>query len=372
MKLKPKTGLSIMPTEDFWQASTPLFSSGLVEVVEWSFDMPWIGAVVPDWCAGLVKEYSDQNQLLGHGVTFSLLSARHTARQDEWLKMLERECLDRHYIQISEHFGFTEAGPFIDNAPLPVPLTKGFLQIGKHRLRQLAQAAQLPVGVENLAFAFCLKDVLDQGVFLSELLDAVDGFLLLDLHNVYCQARNFDIDPKDILRSYPLEKVQEVHISGGSWSSSASGNRKAVRRDTHDESVPPEVFDLFSLALRMCPAIRFVILERIGGTMPDTQAQIQFCLDYKHLSQLVDAIASVYAIETHRAERPMLPDDGADLSEFQDSLIKLLNRDLKPEEMLQALSTDSQFKPFYPYVNQFDIDMIAVASQLVRRWGKLK
>jgi hypothetical protein len=192
------------------------------------------------------------------------------------------------------------------------------------------------------------------------------------LHNVYCQSKNFDIDPKDILRSYPLEKVREVHISGGSWSSSISGNRKAIRRDTHDDSVPAEVFELLSLVLCMCPELRFVILERIGGSMPDAIAQLEFSLDYERLSKLVEATTDVNPIETRHSKKNILKHEGPELIEFQDGLTALLHRDLKPAEMLKALRTDSHFKPLYPYVKQFDIDMISVASDLVKSWSKLK
>ena len=43
---KPKIGLSLMPTEDFREATTELFTNDKVEVLEWSFDFGWNGAVL--------------------------------------------------------------------------------------------------------------------------------------------------------------------------------------------------------------------------------------------------------------------------------------------------------------------------------------
>lgn len=40
-----------------------------------------------------------------------------------------------------------------------------------------------------------------------------------------------------------------------------SGRRIVVRRDTHDDAVPQEVFNLATLALKLCPNIEFAILE---------------------------------------------------------------------------------------------------------------
>ncbi len=61
-----------------------------------------------------------------------------------------------------------------------------------------------PVGLENIAFAFCLHDVRQHGDFLDQLLDLVHGFIILDLHNVYCQAMNFDVPADELLACYPL------------------------------------------------------------------------------------------------------------------------------------------------------------------------
>jgi hypothetical protein len=47
--------------------------------------------------------------------------------------------------------------------------------------------------LENLALSFSVDDVKHQGEFLEKLVEPVNGFLILDLHNLYCQSHNFDI-----------------------------------------------------------------------------------------------------------------------------------------------------------------------------------
>ena len=70
---------------------------------------------------------------------------------------------------------------------------------------------------QDLAFAFGEDDVRDQGAFLERLLAPVDGFLLLDLHNLYCQMCNCDRNADELLTTYPLHRVRELHVSGGAW-----------------------------------------------------------------------------------------------------------------------------------------------------------
>ena len=88
------------------------------------------------------------------------------------------------------------------------------------------------------------------------------GFLILDLHNLYCQIHNFGIRWQDLLANYPLEKVRELHVSGGSWGEAPSAPGVSIRRDTHDDAVPEEVHALLEAILPLCPNAEAVIFER--------------------------------------------------------------------------------------------------------------
>jgi len=273
--MKPLVGLSLMLAPDFVSATLPLFEAGEVEVLEWSFDTVW-GTGAPDWAAELLDHFAGQDRLLGHGVTYSPMTARFSERQRRWLERLTQECQERSYRHVSEHFGFVSAGSFHDGAPLPVPRTPEALRLGRDRLERMADACGgLRVGLENLAFAFSARDVLDQGAFLADLLEPVDGFLLLDLHNLYCQAANFAIPAHTLLDDYPLDRVTELHVSGGSWSEWDGGR---IRRDTHDGAVPRDVFELLPDVLTRCPHVEYVILERLGGSLGDRATRTRCAL----------------------------------------------------------------------------------------------
>jgi uncharacterized protein (UPF0276 family) len=286
--IKPKLGLSLMPTEDFRMATEQLFAQDKVDALEFNFDQPLNGIVLAPWCQELLDKFSSASALIGHGVNLSLLSAQFTKRQQDWLTYTREEFKTRRYVHASEHFGFSEAGPIAQAAPLAVPMDAQSLSVGKEMLKRYAEATQCPVGLENLAFAFSLDDIKKQGDFIDQLISSVDGFLLLDLHNIYCQVTNFDLDALELLHSYPLSKVRELHLSGGSWSPSLSGKRIAVRRDTHDEAVPQEVFNLTALALKLCPNTQFVILERLGNTMLEPELQAEHRDDFDTIREILD------------------------------------------------------------------------------------
>jgi uncharacterized protein (UPF0276 family) len=274
-----------MPEDDFLRAAYPLFAGGEVEVLEWSFDTGWPPAVVPRWASDLVAAFAADNRLLGHGVHYSALSAGTEERQQAWLDRLAEEVGKHSYRHVSEHFGFAGTRGFHQSAPLPVPLNETTLAVGREGLRRLAEVVRVPVGLENLAFAFCARDVEEQGRFLDALLEPVGGFLLLDLHNLYCQSVNFGRTLDQLLATYPLGRVRELHVSGGSWS---AWGETPIRRDTHDGPVPAELFEWLPRVLAACPNVEAVILERLGGTLSAADDE-SFRGDFRRLKEVVRA-----------------------------------------------------------------------------------
>lgn len=279
-------GVSLMLGEAFEQTAAPLFEDLAVDVVEWSFDMAWGLPGLSPWLQETLADFSQRDAVLGHGVSFSCLSGRLSERQQAWLERFWHEVAVTPMRHVSEHFGFMDAGDFHQAAPLPVPRNETTLRIGQDRLKTLSEIAGVPVGLENLAFAFGIEDVRGQGEFLDELLEPVDGFLLLDLHNLYCQLCNFDCQAEDLLSSYPLSRVREMHISGGSWSESSVESR-TIRRDTHDDSVPEDVFELLEAAIGLCPNLEAVILEQLGTALLTETQQTQFRDDFVRMREVV-------------------------------------------------------------------------------------
>lgn len=240
------SGLAINLNENLLKASLPLFESEKVDAIEFNLDPLLQHSVIPDWFAELLTFYGQHNRLIGHGVFFSIFSGKFSKDQKLWLQNLKKLCNKFTFDHISEHFGFMTGEDFHKGAPLSIPYTKYTLEIGIDRIKRIQEAANCPTGIENLAFAYSLDEVRKQGEFIGELLNPVNGFLILDLHNLYCQSHNFDIDFIELLNSYPLNLVREIHISGGSWENSITDPNKKIRRDTHDIKVPKIVFDLLS------------------------------------------------------------------------------------------------------------------------------
>ncbi|MBC8152492.1 MAG: DUF692 family protein [Bacteroidetes bacterium] len=276
-------------------ASLPLFDAEKIQAIEWAFDAVFRHDALPDWFDALLRTYADANRLVGHGVFFSLFSGRWTPDQQAWLTQLKTLAATYRFDHITEHFGFMTGADFHKGAPLSIPLTQSTLAIGQDRLRRIQDAGGCPVGLENLAFAYSLDEVKRQGDFLHRLLEPVNGFIILDLHNLYCQSHNFGLAGDELLALYPLEQVREMHISGGSWSASDSEPGRQIRRDTHDEAVPDAVFDWLEGAIDRCPNLRYVVLEQLGSGLTTEADQEQFRNDFLRMDRIVEGKNQVRA-----------------------------------------------------------------------------
>jgi uncharacterized protein (UPF0276 family) len=364
-----------MPEDTFRAAAAPLFAAGEVDAVEWSFEMGWHARLAP-WLAALLAHYGAAGRLFGHGVHYSPLSAVWEARQARWLDALTDELNTRSYVHVSEHYGFMTARPFGRGAPLPLPRGPATLAIGRDRLRRLRARLGCPLGLENLALAWNRREALAHGAFLDALLERADDFLVLDVHNLYCQAMNFDIPADVLLASFPLARARELHVSGGSWLGAWPGSSELVRCDTHDERVPAAVFDLLRSALAACPNVRLVVFERLGATIASDADAEAFQEDFQRVRAIVNEAAPAASLAqacTSVAVPPPVssPADDQALARFQSALLSLLvRRDLPPSEVRRRLARDRAFAPFRADTEAFDSKALGIASRVVQKWAR--
>ncbi|REC44108.1 hypothetical protein DRF67_18500 [Chryseobacterium pennipullorum] len=361
---KPLLGLSMMAEAEFVSAILPLLQSNLVDVLEWSFDT-FFHAEEPDWLNDLLDFYSDSRRLTGHGVYYSLFDAKWTERQEVWLDTLKKEVQTRTYNHITEHFGFMNTENFHQGVPLPVSLHPVTLQIGKDRLFRLQDAVNIPVGIENLAFSFGIDDVKEQGVFLDKLTEDTNGFLILDLHNIYCQSCNFEIPMEEIINSYPLDKVREIHLSGGSWQESAYG-KKQIRRDTHDDAIPESLLDVLPSVLLKCKNLQYVIIERLGHTISTEKEKKRFTEDFQKVKKMLEAPGLLTENTTSWIKKgvviPDVPLEDLALAEEQSRLTRLLF------EGADAAAFKKENFHFFNTRN-WDSEMIRTAQNIIKKWN---
>lgn len=356
------------------QAALPLLEAEKVQALEWSFDALQTHSSLPDWFQELLQTYSRAGRLVGHGVFFSLLSGRWSPQQQAWLDQLRTLADKFAFDHVTEHFGMMTGRDFHKGAPLGVPLTASTLAIGIDRLKRLSDACRCPVGIENLAFAYSMDEVDRHGDFLHRLIEPVDGFIILDLHNLYCQSHNFGIEPLALLRRYPLDRVREIHVSGGSWSDVPSRPGRRIRRDTHNEAVPFTVFDLLEQALDVCPNLLYVVLEQIGDGLRTETQQRHFRQDFLRMDALVQQQNQTLKrpwLRSFHPDPPVVPDavpyEDADLYAQQVWLAEILETATDYRQARQWLAESSLANSAWE-VERWEPAMLETAIAIAQKW----
>ncbi len=161
---------------------------------------------------------------------------------------------------VSEHIAFVRAGGIEAVHLLPVPRTREALEVLARNITRTAAELPVPLAVENIAsFMEWPESDLSESEFLTELVECTDVLLVLDVANVYANARNRGLDPQQELARLPVERVAYSHVAGGRQG-------EDFYHDTHTDRTPPEVLDLVT-ALRERADVPFM-LERDGRYPP--------------------------------------------------------------------------------------------------------
>ncbi|MBX2922030.1 MAG: DUF692 family protein [Chitinophagaceae bacterium] len=346
-----------------------------VEAIEWSFDALYQVQEIPGWFEELLHAYSNENRLLGHGVFFSLFSGRWSDHQAEWLNHLKQTCTKFHFDHITEHFGFMTGADFHHGAPLNIPYTPVTLSIGKDRLSRIYDACRCPVGLENLAFSYSLEEVKQHGEFLDKLIQDVNGFIILDLHNLFCQLHNFSVGYEEMIALYPLHKVREIHISGGSWDITDTGTQKTIRRDTHDDAVPSEVFGLLEKTIPKCTHLKYVVLEQLGNGLRTEESRQNFYNDFLRMEDIVQKNNKKIRDHENFSFLPVHPPVPSIIVEdeklhFQQmELSHILETALSYEDAVKKLNASSLACSDWK-IETWNSAMIETARKIARKWMK--
>ena len=215
--------------------------------------VPDLLATARQTCAGLPT--------VVHGVELSIGSAHGC--NDAYLRMLDCFQKEWSFVWHSEHLGFQTIAGADDSSleigvPLPMPATVEAVELVAERSANIQQRYGVPFLLENPAHYFrdlpTDPEIGNESGFLQAVTKNSGCYLLLDLHNLYCNAVNLHFDAQEVINRLPLDRVIEIHIAGGSW-------RDGFWMDAHDGRVPEPVWKLLEYVLPIAPNVAGVVFE---------------------------------------------------------------------------------------------------------------
>jgi uncharacterized protein (UPF0276 family) len=234
--------LAITP-EMFWTDYGPGADCRFVELETWTDFLDGVAGRLP---------------LVAHSIGLSLGSAEFS--DDGYVEQLVQWHRRYGFLWHSDHLSFARvrsASGHEQHAAMAVPLPFDIevLEMISARLRDLGRHLPSPFLVEN---AVSYLDFPDQDMTETTFLNALvhDGrcALLLDMHNLYTNARNHGFDASAFLHELDLEAVVEVHVAGG-------GEFAGMYTDSHSGPCPEPVWQLLEEAMPKMPNLKGITFE---------------------------------------------------------------------------------------------------------------
>jgi uncharacterized protein (UPF0276 family) len=155
---------------------------------------------------------------------------------------------------VSDHLCWGAAGGIHLNDLLPMPYTAEALQHMIERVARVQDFLGRQILIENVSsyLEFEMSDI-TEWEFVTELAQRSGCGLLLDINNIYVNARNHNIDAATYINHIPKSLVQEIHLAGFTIDSlkDSDGNKNGeILIDTHSRPVCDDVWALYAQAIQ--------------------------------------------------------------------------------------------------------------------------
>ncbi|MGI2177557.1 MNIO family bufferin maturase [Shewanella frigidimarina] len=269
-------------TEDFLGFGLGLRTDHFEHILQHQPDIDWFEVLSENYlvAGGKPRYYleaiAEQYPVVMHGVSMSIGSS--DPLDMDYLKALKKLSNDIQPKWISDHICWTSIHGVNSHDLLPLPYTEETVNHVAQRVRQVQDVLGRRILLENVSSYLSYQDsTMDEWDFLSQVAEAADCLVLLDINNIYVSARNHHFNPLDYLKKIDPRRVQQFHLAGHS-------DFGDYVIDTHDHDVPPSVWTLYQAALERFGAVSTMI-ER-DANIPEFPALYNELLEAKHIAQL--------------------------------------------------------------------------------------
>jgi hypothetical protein len=149
---------------------------------------------------------------------------------------------------VSEHLCWGAVDGRHHNDLLPLPYTEESLRHCIARVGEVQHALGCRVAIENLSsYVEFGESTLTEWQFAAALAAESGCALLLDVNNVYVNARNHGFEAARFIDAMPCEAIVEIHLAGHAVEQHGA---RELHVDTHGSRVCAAVWSLYEHALR--------------------------------------------------------------------------------------------------------------------------
>ena len=190
-----------------------------------------------------------------HGVGLSLgstdeLDAEHLGKLARLVDRIEPAL-------VSEHLCWGSVGGQHLNDLLPLPYTEEAVTHLVSRIDQVQNTLRRELLIENVSgYVEFTSSSLREWEFLTSVAERSGAKILLDVNNIYVNARNHGFEANEYIDAVPARLVAEIHLAGHSIQ---TYDEHDILVDTHDTQVTDDVWELYERALQKIGAVPTLI-----------------------------------------------------------------------------------------------------------------
>jgi len=186
-----------------------------------------------------------------HGVSLSIGTTDPLDK--EYLERLRRLAARIEPAWISDHLCWTGVGGHNAHDLLPLPYTEEALDHVSRRVEAVQDHLGCPIALENVStYLTFTGSTLSEWEFLREVSSRTGCGILLDVNNVYVNARNHDLDAAHYIDAIPKDAVWQIHLAGHT-------DLGTHLLDTHSRPVIEEVWSLYRRAIERFGAVSTLV-----------------------------------------------------------------------------------------------------------------
>ena len=148
----------------------------------------------------------------------------------------------------SEHLAWSTHNSGFFHDLLPLPYNSDMLEHVCEHIDEVQTTLARQMLLENPStYVQYAQSTYSETDFIAEVSTRTGCGLLLDVNNVFIASTNHRWNPAAYLESFPLSRVQEIHLAG--YSEESDERKRPLLIDTHDRPVSESVWALFECVI---------------------------------------------------------------------------------------------------------------------------
>ncbi|ARU60910.1 hypothetical protein CBW65_07200 [Tumebacillus avium] len=173
---------------------------------------------------------------------------------------------------VSEHLSYSRFDDIeIDNF-IALPYTEEAVEVAGANIKRIQERIGRRMAMENITHTFIWPgNQFSEAEFLKKITERADCGLLLDVTNLYLNAKTIGYDPYEFLETLPKDRIMQLHLAGHT-------EVNGVLYDTHVGGIHPEVLGYAEWVLNntSCEAL---VIERDADLIEfhDLLPDLEFC-----------------------------------------------------------------------------------------------